>query len=297
MSSIPATSSPWLNSGTSSGYQSINPHVPNQRIDDSVEENIEVIIPITIDEPVLPSFNGQGSKVRQWEVQDGEEWRPITLEQFRSGKTGLLRNQATSLHILANDFKWQTHYEKAGSIVSNLAALSALVTMKVKGHIDEHPGYFWGLIVNITFSNLLLYGMSITLNERANVIKQKAEELLELAEEENWFIPGLIARNPLSIVKLRLEPIQSRLRNLTDEFQQSGSAGKSLNIILNSINLAMLTIMANKGYLDKHPTYLWILFTTTLLSSILWGKLSSECNEHADSLQKIVDKLPVLRKA
>lgn len=297
MSSIPTTSSPWLNSGTFSGYQSINPHVPDQRIDDSVEENIEVIIPIPIDESAPPSFNGQGSKVRQWEVQEGEGWRPITIEQFRGGKTELLRNQAISLHSVVKDLKWQARCINVGAMGSNFVALTTLGAMKLEGHIDEHPGYFWGLIADIAFSYLLLSGINITLNQRTDLIEEKAKALPGLAEEESCFIPGLIVLNPLTIVRSRLESTQSTLRNLADELQEFGSAAKSLNIILNSINLAVLTVMASKGYFDEHPTYSWILFVSILLSSIIWGKVSSKFNENANSIKKIADKLPILRKA
>ncbi len=298
MSSIPATSSPWLNSGTSFGYQSINPRVPDQRIDDSVEEDIEVVIPIPIDEPTPSSFSVQRLGQPQWEIRSGERWRSITVEEYRGIRAELLGNRAASLRRLADDIECQSRYMKAGYRASHLGALATLVTMKIIGHIDGHPGYLGGLIVDASLSYLILHGLRTTLDVRADILKQHANALFVLAQEDSEFshAEGVVVISPLGIVNSQLKLTQSTLRGVIEQFKEIGESCKPLNIILNFTVLAMLAMMESKGYFDEHPAYLWILFVDTLLSFALWGKVGSKFNEYADSMTKIADELLVLRK-
>ncbi len=300
MSSIPATSSSWLNPGSSTSYQSINPQTPGKSVDSAVEEEIEIIISSSIDEPTPPPSNEQ--KLRDHWIEFNEQLgRFLTDEELQSGKTQLIRNQKASLYNLVNDFQVQKGYVKAESIVLNLGALAVLVTMKVKGDIDDHPGYFWGLLVDISLSYFISLGIGENLRQQANFMEQNAQGLPILKTTPVLFVGGkrstFVSAEELDKFNSSLILMLTTLRIRVKQFQQCAKETHLYNILFNFSTIAILFTMKFKGYFNEHPSYFWILLINSLLSCIAQIHTGWKFSTYANSMNKVADELPVLRNA
>ncbi len=294
MFSTSATSSSRLNPGFSAGYQSINPQSPEERVNDAAEE--EVRIPIPNDEPIAPSFNEQMPEQPQGEEQGEQTGRFfITAEQLRQGKPALLRSQAESLHNLVDDFKRQGRYARAGSVAFNLSALAALVTMKVEGHLDEHPNYFGWLLAFMGMSYLMLNGVAVNLGKQANLLKEnvKVFPVFEGEGEQGRFV----TIEELNQANSSLILTQTTLRIRAEQLELLGKVGKYTDTFFNSAALIMLLTMTFKGYFDKHPYYFAVLLIGNIFSSAMLRSAYGKFNKYAGAMNEIAGALPAFRAA